>query len=250
MFKKKIAIINGQEFFYWEKNEKKKDVVGLLHGFPGSHQGMVDMANGLEEYRIIIPDLPACGLSQPLKIKHSLENYSIWLDEFLKCLSIDKIILIGHSFGSRVALVFSGLYPNKVSKLVLITPVVRVEGLVARFVVAEYKIAEILPEYLRKSWLSNKLHSTIRDAIIFKSVSPKRRRELIIRENKEAKILDPKVSIEIFEEFYRFNLTPAGKKVKVKSLVLAGDSDVIAPLDPVRELTLQLEDCTFVIMGI
>src|ERR1035437_11087681 len=98
-FKKKLVIVNNRKAFYWEKNTEKKQVIVLLHGFPGSHEGLVDMANGLKDYHLIIPDLPACGLSDPLSEKHNLENYSKWLEDFLKSLFIDSAIIIGHSFG-------------------------------------------------------------------------------------------------------------------------------------------------------
>ncbi len=247
-FRKKLIVVNDKKTFYWEKNPEKKNVMVLLHGFPGSHQGLVDMANGLGNYRLIIPDLPACGLSEPLTEKHNLENYSQWLNDFLKFLSINQTIIIGHSFGARVALVFGGYYPKKVRQLVLITPVVKVEGLIARFVSVEYGIAKILPQYLRKAWLSNKIHRKVGNLIIFKSASPKRRRELIVRENKELKHLDPKINIELFDEFYKFNLAPEGKKVKAKSLVIAGGLDEIAPLDSVKELAAHLINSDFIIM--
>ena len=87
-FKKNITAVNGCKTYYWEKNQGQNKTIVLLHGFPGSHQGLIDMANGLGNYRIIIPDLPACGLSEPLKEKHNLENYSQWLNNFLKVLLI------------------------------------------------------------------------------------------------------------------------------------------------------------------
>ena len=54
--KKNTVIINDRKFFYWEKNEKSEEALVLLHGFPGNHEGLVDLAGGLgDDYRIIIP---------------------------------------------------------------------------------------------------------------------------------------------------------------------------------------------------
>ena len=206
------------------------------------------MANGLNNYRLIIPDLPACGLSEALEDKPNLENYSQWLADFLKNLSITDPIIVGHSFGSRVGLVFSSRWPEKVKNLVLITPVVKIEGLIARFVSVEYEIAKILPQNLKGLWLSNKLHSGIGNMIIFKSACPARKKVLIARENKDLKNLDPKINIDLFDEFYRYSLIPIGKRIKTKSLIIAGALDEIAPLDSVRELAEQLADSEFVIM--
>ena len=247
-FKKKIVLIDDKKTFYWEKNRGQKKSIVLLHGFPGSHEGLVDMANGLKDYHLIIPDLPACGLSEPLPGKHNLDNYSLWLKGFLDSLSINSPILIGHSFGSRVGLIFCDKYPGKIKKLVLITPVVKMEGLVARFVSVEYEIAKILPQKFKKQWLSNRVHRKVGDIIIFKSVVGKRRQKLIERENNDIKKLDPKVNIELFDEFYKFNLLPVGKKIKNKSLVIAGELDEIASLDSVKKLAEELTNSNLVVM--
>jgi pimeloyl-ACP methyl ester carboxylesterase len=197
---------------------------------------------------MIIPDLPACGLSESLIEKPNLENYSLWLKNFLQALSIDRVTLVGHSFGARTSLVFSSHWPEKIKQMVLITPVVKVDGLIARFVSIEYEIAKILPENLRKAWLSNRVHRGIGNMIIFKSASAKRRKELIAQENKDLEFLNPQISIDLFDEFYRFNLIPMGAKIKTRSLVIAGELDEIAPLDSVRELATQLTNSKFVVM--
>ena len=82
-FKKNLIKINGQKTFYWEKNPAQKKVIVLLHGFPGTHDGMIDLASKLGNYRMIIPDLPACGMSDCLEGKHNLKNYTEWLKDFL-----------------------------------------------------------------------------------------------------------------------------------------------------------------------
>ncbi len=248
MFKKNEVVINSKKTFYWEKNSANKKVIILLHGFPGNHLGFIDVANHLGDHRFIIPDLPACGQSDLLGGKHNLENYSKWLEEFLKSLSIDKAIIIGHSFGARLGLVFSSYHPEKVERLVLITPVVKVEGLIARVVSIEYKIAEILPEYLKKLWLVHGFHRRVGNVIVFKSACKARRQELIARESEEFKHLNPKINIELFDEFYKFSLVPVGKKVTTKSLIIAGQEDEVAPLDTIKELAEQLVGVKFVVM--
>ena len=247
-FKKHSVIVNGRRTFYWEKNSSKKEIVVLLHGFPGNHEGLVDMANSLGNYRLVIPDLPACGQSDLLDGKYSLENYAKWLNAFFEGLLINQAIVIGHSFGSRVALVFTERYPEKVKKLVLITPVVKVEGLISKAVAIEYKIAELLPRKLRKLWLSNQIHRKVSDIVLFKSASPKRRKEITAKDIKERKNFNPQINLELFSEFYKYSLVPIGKKIKTESLVIAADMDIIAPLNSVKELANQLANVKFVIM--
>jgi len=249
MFKKKKINIGGKNFFYWEKNQNQKRVIFFLHGFPGNHFGIMDVARNIDGYRVIVPDLPACGQSEPFEGSYRLESYAKWLNDFINSLSIKKTTLIGHSFGSRVSLVFNSLYPDKIERLVLITPVLKVEGLIARFVLIENKIAEVLPESLKRVWLSSILHREVASIILFKSASQKRREKLIARDKKELKRLYPQVNIELFlSEFYKDSLVPIGKKVKVKSLIIAGNQDQIAPIDLIKELSSQLATTKLVII--
>lgn len=247
-FKKNKIIINKRKTFYWEKNRNQKEAIVFLHGFPGNHEGLIDMANGLNDYRLIVPDLPACGQSEPLEGRYNLENYSNWLNAFLDNLSLKKAVIIGHSFGSRVALFFTDRYPEKVKKLVLITPVVRVKGLVSRIVAIEYRIAEALPKNLRKVWLSNVIHRKVSELILFKSAGLERRQEILAKDTKERRNFNPEINIELFDEFYRFSLVPVAKKIKTKSLVIAGDLDSIAPLKLVKELASQLVNGEIIVM--
>ncbi len=248
-FKKNIITIKNRRFFYLDNNVPKKVII-LLHGFPGNHMGLVELANciGEGDYRLIIPDLPACGFSEPLKKKHNLKNYSDWLNEFLESLSISEVIIIGHSFGSRIALVFTNHYPEKVKKLVLITPVLKVDGLYSRIISIYYGITGILPKYLQKTMLSNGFGKKMGDKIIFKSADPKIHKEIINRDIKEIKNLKPQVSIEIFDEFYKFSLIPVGKEIKNDSLIIAGELDEISPLSPIKELARQLSNVKLEIM--
>src|SRR3989344_1890806 len=232
---KHSIIINGRKFFYWEKNPQKKETIILLHGFPGSHIGLVDIAQTIGNYRVIVPDLPACGQSDPLEEKHTLENYSKWLADFMEHLSLGPAIVIGHSFGSRVALSFGMHYPKRIKKMVLITPVLKVDGLIAYFMALHCNIAKLLPGYLRKQWLSNRLYHKLSHAIIFKSQDMEKRQQIKERNLKESKHVDHRVTMEIFEEFYASNLITAGYQVKVKSLIIAGDSDEIVSLSSIEE---------------
>src|SRR6185436_4860408 len=49
--------VNGVRSYYWERNPAGREVVVILHGFPGNHMGLVDLAEELDQkYRIIVPD--------------------------------------------------------------------------------------------------------------------------------------------------------------------------------------------------
>lgn len=247
-FIENVININGRNFFYWEKNPGQKPVIIFLHGFPGSHKGIIDMASNLKGYRLIVPDLPACGQSEAL-VRHNLKNYAQWLYDLLEELGIKKAIVIGHSFGARVALVFGNRYPAKVINMVLITPVVKVEGFIARLASLYYKVAGVLPGYLQKVVLSNGFGKKWGDKIIFKSASPKLQKEIIANDIIEIKKMNQQIAVDLFEEFYRSRTILVTVKANEKHfLIIAGDLDEIAPVDSVQELADQLSYVTLKIM--
>ncbi|MDP3882684.1 MAG: alpha/beta hydrolase [Candidatus Staskawiczbacteria bacterium] len=235
-FKKNTVLIDGKKVFYWEKNRSLKKVVVLLHGFPGNHNVVTDMAKNIAGCRVIVPDLPACGQSEELTQKHTLGGYSKWLNGFTANLFINEFILIGYSFGSRVAITFASSNSKKVKKMVLITPVVRADGLIARLASLEYEIAEKLPGFMQKTWLSNKVYHGISNMIIFKSASKKRRQYLIDNDAQEIKHLSIRANLELFNEFFSTKPISNGSKINTDTLIIAGDKDEIATVKSVKEL--------------
>ena len=99
------AEIDGKLCVYYEYpsiGDSDKTLV-MIHGYRGNHRGLQAIAAGLTKYRVIIPDLPGFGESEPLKTTHSIRAYSDWLHKFLGVLQLtDKAHLMGHSFGSLV----------------------------------------------------------------------------------------------------------------------------------------------------
>lgn len=247
-FKKNLVMIRGKNFFYWEKNKKSGDAIVLLHGFPANHIGLLDFAHCFnEKYRIIIPDLPGCGQSALLP-SHTVKNYADWLHSFLKSIAIRDAVIIGHSFGSRIALLHAMQYPETIKKSVLVTPVLRADSFIARIAVLYYKIADILPKHLQKAWVSNAFVKKLGDAIVFNSSDKKILQKMIKRDLKELKRVNQRVIIELFDEFYAIPLIPLGKKITVDSLVIASGKDKIATVASVEKLVSQFDNVSFEIL--
>lgn len=73
----------------------------LVHGFRGDHHGLSAIAGALEDFTVVIPDLPGYGKTPAFSDEHSLRNYGLWLVDFVRQLGGEPIVL-GHSFGSQV----------------------------------------------------------------------------------------------------------------------------------------------------
>ena len=103
-----------------------KDIL-LLHGW-GQNIEMMKMLgdNFSERLRITILDFPGFGLSEEPSESWTIKDFADMLEEFVKELGIKKPIIMGHSFGGRVAIRYSA--DHVVEKIVLFgSPCVREE---------------------------------------------------------------------------------------------------------------------------
>jgi len=107
-----------------ETGSNNAEVLILLHGFGSSLETWNDWVKPLESsYHVIRCDIVGFGLSGPA----SNSDYSDEADvrriaEMLDQLHLEKVTLIGHSLGGRVAWNFAARYPSRTNKLVLIAP--------------------------------------------------------------------------------------------------------------------------------
>ena len=103
-----------------------KDIL-LLHGWGQNIEMMKPVGDNFsDKYRITILDFPGFGQSEEPSSPWTIELYSLMLEEFTEKLKIKKPIMIGHSFGGRVAIRFSAR--NPIEKLILFgSPCIRIK---------------------------------------------------------------------------------------------------------------------------
>jgi pimeloyl-ACP methyl ester carboxylesterase len=96
----------------------------LIHGFGASLQTWDAWAKGLErEHRVIRFDLPGSGLSAPDPVGDYTDARSIQLLlALMDHLGLQRASIAGHSVGGRIAWTFAALHPERVDKLVLVSP--------------------------------------------------------------------------------------------------------------------------------
>ncbi len=100
------------------------DALFFIPGGPGnSHDYMQgNFGHYYKTHQVVFMDLLGRGLSEDAKTKteYSIANDVHVIDEIRKELKLDKISLIGHSYGTVVAQAYAIKYPEKVNKMVLI----------------------------------------------------------------------------------------------------------------------------------
>ncbi|HEX7042498.1 MAG TPA: alpha/beta hydrolase [Patescibacteria group bacterium] len=101
-----------------------KDPIVILHGWASTISGdrYKELKLLLEEkgYKVFTPDMPGFGKSKLKKDELLFEDYIKFVKNFVSKQKLKKTILLGHSFGGRVAIRFAAEYPELVSKLILV----------------------------------------------------------------------------------------------------------------------------------
>jgi len=99
-------------------------VVILLHGFGSSLETWEPWAGVLgRQFRVIRLDLPGFGLTGPDPSGDYTDQRTVLiLAALMDRLGIQKADLIGNSLGGKIAWNFAAAYPDRVNRLVLISP--------------------------------------------------------------------------------------------------------------------------------
>jgi len=122
MVRDKIAIVKGLKINYkFSSGKKTKGDVLILHGWGGSSTSWSDIMEFLSDggYRVFSPDFPGFGRSRTPHSAWNVQDFCDFILGFIDELKMDKFFLLGHSFGGRISIRFSRLYPEKVAGLSL-----------------------------------------------------------------------------------------------------------------------------------
>jgi pimeloyl-ACP methyl ester carboxylesterase len=96
-------------------------VVLLLHGLGCDHTTWEPVIDSLaKRYTVIAPDLLGHGQSAKPRADYSLGGYANGMRDLLTVLGIDKVTVVGHSFGGGVAMQFAYQFPERTERLILV----------------------------------------------------------------------------------------------------------------------------------
>ena len=109
---------NGIRQHYVEAGEGAPVV--LLHGFPETHHAWRHQIPVLaQQYRVIAPDLRGYGETDKPASGYDKRTMANDLRALLRELSIERVALVGHDRGARVATRFAKDHPEAVDRLVV-----------------------------------------------------------------------------------------------------------------------------------
>lgn len=191
----------------------KKNIV-ILHGWQSKIERWQDFEKRLKKYfKVYLPILPGFG-EEKLSCPFSLNDYCTWLKTYLKNQKIDNPILVGHSFGGRLAIKFA-TQNNEVEKLILIAaagikPKWKLKKILGLILAKIGKLFFILPpfSFLKKpaTWL---FYTLIRE--------------------KDYYLADKNLK-KTMKNILKVDLSSQLEEIKTPTLILWGEEDKITPL--------------------
>lgn len=96
----------------------------LVHGTSSMLHTWDDWSNLLQDkYEVIRMDIPAFGLTGPRADNdYSIEMYVQFINQFVEKIGVDSFHIAGNSLGGEIVWHYALHYPEKVAKMVLISP--------------------------------------------------------------------------------------------------------------------------------
>lgn len=209
----------------------------MIHGFRGTHHGLLLIANHLKaDANIIIPDLPGFGRGAHLK-SYGLDNYVEWLHAFMKKQNFKQPpILMGHSFGSIICAAFAQKYPSAIQKLVLVNPIgaPALEGpkkVMTKLAILYYKVGAKLPEKAAYRWLAAKPIVRVMSITMAKTHDKGLRTYIHHQHDRYfSRFHSAQSVLEGFTTSVSHNVGDFAKKIPTPTLLIAGSLDDITPL--------------------
>jgi pimeloyl-ACP methyl ester carboxylesterase len=114
-------VINGVKTYYQTFGEGKPFLI--LHGWGSNYERWASIAEEISKkgYKVIVPDLPGFGKSEPLALPWNTNKYIDWVERFVKELNLEEFYLLGHSFGGALASKMAVKHAQEVKKLFLVS---------------------------------------------------------------------------------------------------------------------------------
>ena len=230
------VMVLGREVAYWERGSQWPQTILMLHGFRGNHKGLTDMVQHFDGFRLILPDLPGYGESEPLGMPHTLLNYARWLDEFVAAVGLKRYVSWSHSYSGSIGLIQAAEGRHKPEALVTVSLAAIRRDWATAVGTLYYRISQWLPYGLARRWVGSKMIDHAPHRWLFMTVTRERQRELVRRGDENLPLLNPRVVAEEYMSALDTDLDYYATRVKVPALVVAGAKDIIVPLARLEHL--------------
>ena len=224
------AIVNGVELNYSQGGQGRPMII--MHGWGSEHAAMSIFERvGHEQHEVFNLDLPGFGKSQEPPTPWGIEEYTQMLEEFVRQNGLENPIIVGHSFGGRIAILYASR--NPVDRLVLVDAA----GLKSRRSLSYYykvyslKLAKSFLHkipFVSKEWAEARIEKmkASRGSADYKNASPMMRRVMVKAVNTDLRKQLP--------------------QIEAPTLLLWGENDTATPMRDAHTMNKLIKNSTLV----
>ncbi|WP_083404619.1 MULTISPECIES: alpha/beta fold hydrolase [unclassified Curtobacterium] len=246
--------VDGRTTHYWEYGPADAEQTVLaVHGFRGDHHGLETIAAHLEGVRVVVPDLPGFGISDPLAVS-DIESYVAWVTGFHAALGLTRdTVVLGHSFGSIVvaAAVAAGLDTRL---LVLVNPIAApaLQGpraVATGIAIGYYRAGAVLPRPIGLGLLRNPAIVRVMSLAMLKSHDRDLRRWVHDQHDRYFSAFANRTSVlEAFRTSVTHDVSEYADRIDVPVLMIAAERDDITAVPEQQALARRLRDAELVVI--
>lgn len=209
----------------------------ILHGWAraGKEKKYDVLKEILEDkgYRVYLPDLPGFGANIAKKEDLTFDDYIQFLADFIKEKNLKKVILLGHSFGGRIAIRYTALHPEIVEKLIL----TGASGIPHPLPSLKKKIIFIATKITRPIFLLPPF-----------SLFYKLFRKAVYYSLGEMDYYQAGSLAQTFKNVYKVSIADNLERINNPTLLLWGENDTITPLVDGQYMQAQLKNSKLVVI--
>ena len=142
---------------YEVQGKENISAILILHGWRQNLSHWQQVAKALsQKNKVISLDLPGFGSSSIPPTVFSTNDYATFVKKFIEKLDLSKIVLLGHSFGGKIAIKMASRSQD-ISKLIIISP----SGIDSKPILIKLKIIIFKPIKPLLSWLPKNLRTNL-----------------------------------------------------------------------------------------
>lgn len=215
-------VINDTKINYVDYGNSSGDTIILLHGWGQNISMMKPVGDAFQDKnRIIIIDFPGFGQSEEPKYDWNNYDYVDMLHNLCKELNVTNPILIGHSFGGRISLLYASMYDVK--KLVLFGSPFKKE--------------------IKKDSLKTKTLKALKKVPGIKKLEGFAKKHIGSTDYRNASETMRKIMVNSINH----DMTEEVKKIKCPTLIIWGSLDEAVSLDRAYELEKLIADAAVIV---
>lgn len=205
------------------KTKFQKTPILILHGWAtggkGTKYDAIRESFEKKGHKVYLPDLPGFGSNTLKKDEFFFEDYVLFVKDTIlsitKTTEKKKVILLGHSFGGRIAIRVSSLYPELVEKLIL----TGASGIPRPLPSLKKKLVYVVTKITKPIFLLPPM------AVFYKFF-----RKLIYYSIGEMDYYKAGSLAQTFKNTYKVSIAGDLEKIHLPTLIVWGEKDTITPL--------------------